>query len=44
MLINLAIIVVTAYAIWYIIKNTVSTKSKCTGDCNQGRNCTCYNK
>lgn len=29
---------------WLIDYYDFQPPSKCTGDCNQGRNCTCYDK
>jgi hypothetical protein len=40
-------VIVVALGVWaycvatYYIKNTQPTKSQCTGDCNQGRDCHC---
>jgi hypothetical protein len=46
----LFVVVVVALGVWayavatYYIKNTESTKSTCTGDCNQGRDCACVDQ
>lgn len=42
--------VIGAVLVWawlvvdYYTKNTEIVSSKCTGDCNQGRNCTCIDQ